>query len=238
MFLFFTFFSLLACATDFDEDEMPDEWERKNGLRVDKVDAHEDADNDGLTNAQEYQYTTDPQSPDTDDDGTSDKDEIEKRADPLNPLAPSLLNASFLLNTAIILLLVAAVTVSCLVFITHRDEKSNAVSSLHNETANKRGTSEEKYVFAIPDLTDTKPKLMSVNRYSKIENQKLDLRKRIFSEFSIVEPSKEKEENAIPQSQANQDTFEGNSAIEKLTGVVNKDKSALDKLKGLVKRKQ
>jgi hypothetical protein len=49
MFLFFTFFSLLACATDFDEDEMPDEWERKNGLRVDKVDAHEDADNDGLT---------------------------------------------------------------------------------------------------------------------------------------------------------------------------------------------
>ncbi len=44
-----------------------------------------DLDNDGLTNAQEYQYGTNPNKSDSDDDGISDKDEINDGTDPRSP---------------------------------------------------------------------------------------------------------------------------------------------------------
>ena len=59
-------------SDDADHDGMPDEWERKYGLNTDKNDAHEDNDNDNLTNIQEYLNGTDPTNPDTDGDGYND----------------------------------------------------------------------------------------------------------------------------------------------------------------------
>jgi len=44
-----------------------------------------DLDDDGLTNAQEYQYGTNPNNPDSDGDGISDLDEINNGTDPRSP---------------------------------------------------------------------------------------------------------------------------------------------------------
>lgn len=63
-------------CVDWDADGLPSDWEIANGLdHLDATDAQEDADNDGLTNLQEYIYGFDPQDPDSDDDGILDGDE-------------------------------------------------------------------------------------------------------------------------------------------------------------------
>jgi hypothetical protein len=69
---------------DFDNDGMPDSWELLNGLRYDVVDSHEDPDNDGLSNLEEYLLKTDPHSSDTDGDSISDYKEYKKGTDPLS----------------------------------------------------------------------------------------------------------------------------------------------------------
>ena len=53
-------------------DGIPDYWEKLHGLNPAINDAGLDADNDGLTNVQEFQRATDPQNQDTDDDGVLD----------------------------------------------------------------------------------------------------------------------------------------------------------------------
>jgi hypothetical protein len=45
---------------DYDNDGMPDIWEKRNGLRYDAVDANEDPYNDGITNIEEYKQGTNP----------------------------------------------------------------------------------------------------------------------------------------------------------------------------------
>jgi len=71
---------------DEDGDDIPDVWERQNGLDpTDPTDADEDFDGDGLTNYYEYTYGTDPNDVDTDGDGVSDKDEIDAGSDPTDP---------------------------------------------------------------------------------------------------------------------------------------------------------
>lgn len=68
---------------DVDGDGMPDAWEHKYGrwkfpgigLYLRSTDSSEDADNDELTNGQEFQTCTDPLVGDTDFDGVSDGDE-------------------------------------------------------------------------------------------------------------------------------------------------------------------
>lgn len=45
---------------DYDNDGMPDVWEKKMGLRYDVNDAYEDPDNDGIRNIDEYKQGTDP----------------------------------------------------------------------------------------------------------------------------------------------------------------------------------
>jgi hypothetical protein len=69
--------------TDSDGDGMDDYWEIQNGLNALSDDANEDADNDGLTNLEEYQYGTDPRSSDSDADGIDDGWEISNGSDPL-----------------------------------------------------------------------------------------------------------------------------------------------------------
>ena len=52
--------------TDTDKDGLPNEWELKYGLNpADASDAGADADNDGYTNAEEYELRTDPTDPDS-----------------------------------------------------------------------------------------------------------------------------------------------------------------------------
>ncbi|MFH1641462.1 MAG: thrombospondin type 3 repeat-containing protein [Nanoarchaeota archaeon] len=45
---------------DYDNDGMPDIWEKKIGLRYDINDAREDSDNDGINNIDEYKQGTNP----------------------------------------------------------------------------------------------------------------------------------------------------------------------------------
>jgi hypothetical protein len=71
---------------DSDNDGIPDEWELEHGLDpFDPSDADLDFDEDGLTNAQEFTYGTEPYEADSDGDGVSDKKEIDKGSDPTNP---------------------------------------------------------------------------------------------------------------------------------------------------------
>ncbi|HEX9982415.1 MAG TPA: Ig-like domain-containing protein [Thermoanaerobaculia bacterium] len=70
-------------ASDLDDDKMPDLWETEHGLEpTSAADAIADADQDGLSNADEYIRDTNPQDPDTDHDGRLDGTEVELGLDP------------------------------------------------------------------------------------------------------------------------------------------------------------
>lgn len=63
--------------SDTDDDGMSDGDEVANGFDpLSNQDAQIDSDNDGLTNAQEFAFRTDPNNADTDDDGLSDSEEV------------------------------------------------------------------------------------------------------------------------------------------------------------------
>ena len=68
--------------TDSDGDGMPDDWEIQNNLDHLTPNGNVDADEDGLTNLEEYQYGTDPNNEDTDGGGTNDGDEVDNMSDP------------------------------------------------------------------------------------------------------------------------------------------------------------
>ncbi|MDX9703583.1 MAG: kelch repeat-containing protein [Candidatus Auribacterota bacterium] len=71
---------------DTDADDMPDRWEIKHGFNPLLNEAENDADNDGLTNLEEYYYGTNPRKADTDGDGLTDYEELNIYVtDPLNP---------------------------------------------------------------------------------------------------------------------------------------------------------
>jgi hypothetical protein len=64
-------------GTDTDNDGMSDRWEAYHGLLPDDFsDAELDPDNDGLSNLQEFLYTTQPHNADSDNDSLSDGDEV------------------------------------------------------------------------------------------------------------------------------------------------------------------
>jgi hypothetical protein len=60
---------------DRDNDRMPDRWEAKHHLRVNKDDARRDPDRDRVSNLAEYKAKTNPRRADSDDDGLRDGDE-------------------------------------------------------------------------------------------------------------------------------------------------------------------
>jgi len=70
---------------DGDGDGMPDAWEIENGLDPNNpADAGSDADNDGLSNVEEYLAGTDAGNPDSDGDGLPDGWEVANGFDPLD----------------------------------------------------------------------------------------------------------------------------------------------------------
>lgn len=72
---------------DTDGDGMPDGWEVYYTLNpLDAADGSLDPDNDGLTNAQEYQHGTNPNLGDSDGDGVTDGGEVDEGTDPTDPL--------------------------------------------------------------------------------------------------------------------------------------------------------
>jgi hypothetical protein len=72
---------------DTDGDGMPDGWEVLYALNpLDAADGSLDPDNDGLTNAQEYQHGTNPNLGDSDGDGVTDGGEVDEGTDPTDPL--------------------------------------------------------------------------------------------------------------------------------------------------------
>lgn len=83
---------------DSDGDGLPDWWELLNGLNPATIDSdgdgtydgQEDADNDSLSNRDEFQiFVTRPDAADTDDDGVTDDYELGQIVfDPLNSLSP------------------------------------------------------------------------------------------------------------------------------------------------------
>jgi len=70
---------------DGDQDGLPDAWEEAYGTDPDMPDSQGDPDLDGLPNAGEYQHGTDPQDADSDDGGENDGSEVESAKDPLDP---------------------------------------------------------------------------------------------------------------------------------------------------------
>lgn len=74
-------------SNDTDGDRMDDRWERENGLDPTSGEGDDgtygDPDGDGLSNLEEYQNMTNPNSADTDDDGMDDLWELENGLDPM-----------------------------------------------------------------------------------------------------------------------------------------------------------
>jgi len=73
-----------ACRSGYSDDLVPGEpstvsTEEETGATA------PDADFDGLSDADEADYGTDPENPDSDDDGLDDGDEVERGTDPLDP---------------------------------------------------------------------------------------------------------------------------------------------------------
>ena len=72
-----------AFTKDTDADGIPDEWEQSYDLSPQEhQDGLLDSDNDGLSNADEFRYGTDPRQADTDHDGVPDGVEVADGADP------------------------------------------------------------------------------------------------------------------------------------------------------------
>ena len=78
-------FSLVTDAVllDTDGDGMLDQWEELNGFdKLNPADGHQDKDEDGLSNVEEFQHKTDPSKADSDSDGYSDSEEIVNGTNP------------------------------------------------------------------------------------------------------------------------------------------------------------
>lgn len=81
---------VISNTGDQDGDGIPDSWMMKyfghaSGQENDKTRAQDDYEDDGLSNAQEFEAGTDPTKADSDGDGYNDQTEIQAGSDPLDP---------------------------------------------------------------------------------------------------------------------------------------------------------
>ena len=77
--------------SDYDNDGMPDAWERTYGLNPQvAADADRDADGDGITNLAEYYLRSNPRGSDTDGDGLTDGRELIEGSSPTSTVVPDL----------------------------------------------------------------------------------------------------------------------------------------------------
>lgn len=77
--------------TDTNNNGIDDAWETAHAMSLASDNRSPDADNDGLTNIQEYALGTDPNKADTDGDGLKDSAEISMGRNPLVPESDSFL---------------------------------------------------------------------------------------------------------------------------------------------------
>ena len=75
----------LASSRDGNGDRIPDRWEAKYDLSLNKNQAPRDQDKDGVKNLGEYKDGTNPREADTDSDGTTDSTD----PDPCDHAAPT-----------------------------------------------------------------------------------------------------------------------------------------------------
>ena len=103
----------ITIPPDTDGDGMSDDWEVYHGFDyLNPGDGGLDADADGLTNAEEHSFGTDPQNPDTDGDGLTDGDEISMGSDPLDPSSPKLIAVPGMTKEALLLALLGLLAVA------------------------------------------------------------------------------------------------------------------------------
>src|SRR3954464_7680908 len=62
----------IAAAKDRNHDRIPDRWEKRHGLSLQKNQAKRNQDKDGLVNRQEFKAGDDPLDPDSNNDGVED----------------------------------------------------------------------------------------------------------------------------------------------------------------------
>jgi hypothetical protein len=222
MFVFLTMlFVTMVHATDFDGDGIPDEWERKNGLKIDVNDANEDPDQDGLINVEEYRLGTDPNSADT--DGDSIADNLDK--DPLNPSSPFTFNWFYLFAIPVCVLLF---------FIIYY-----LVNIEYGKITSHQKTIQNPKQFTFNPMTNRKPAM--VNYRTQVRStpinpiQKSKQREALLNKFSDSE-QKEPQKLVLKPESANNEKKSTGDSFKKLEGL-SKTESSLDKLKRMVKKK-
>lgn len=149
---------------DFDNDGMPDSWEMRNGLKYDLVtDASLDNDNDGISNLDEFNKGTDPNSADSDGDGDNDYTEIINSTDPL-------VKETTIWPLAFIPILIIVFIFFLYLFEKyHLDEKLKSAFSKKNEQINNLMLKEQTQHYPKPEI--------EIKSISQIRNEKEQLKR-------------------------------------------------------------
>ncbi len=257
IYIFFTIIililPLIVNADDFDGDGMPDDWERRNGLRVDMEDAKYDYDYDGLTNLDESSYHTDPYAYDSDGDGYDDKEEIDRGSDPLDPKSPSFFNPFILLNI-FIGTLIAVLLFLLFFYLFTMDYKK--IFGRKAKPKPPKGTVQRKPIgYAGPariysrgtQLLRSAARSVQTQKQVISPDQRAKIRSSLFGKFDTPPkkapaqpiPTTKKQDSISPPRQKEQPNKNNEeNAIDELSMLKKKEESSLDKLKEVIKEEE
>lgn len=217
-------------ATDFDGDGLADEWELKNGLRIDKKDANEDPDHDGLTNKEESDEGTDPKSADSDGDGVYDGDEVRSGTNPLDANKPTSFKISYLIAIPIV------ISLTFILFY--------LLNLVFKAISKKSSKSEVKPISnPIPKIVPNpipriQPRQIPINKptqapYPLTTDQKARLRDSIFNKFDSGQATK-----APPKAQPKKEESKDSKILNQLSTIAKKSESPLEELKKIAGKKR